>query len=43
MKVEIKKLSSTRKEEEKIQNLKEVSEETLQELELLKSHKKKEH
>ena len=34
MKVEIKKLSSTRKEEEKILNSKEVSEETLQELEL---------
>jgi hypothetical protein len=34
MKVEIKKLSSTKKEEEKIQNLKEVSEEISLELEL---------
>ena len=35
----IKKLSSIKKEEEKIQNLKEVSEETLLELELHLSHK----
>jgi hypothetical protein len=39
MKVETKKLLSTRKEEEKIQNSKEVSEETIQELELPRSHK----
>ena len=36
MKVEIKKLSSTKKEEEKIQNSNVVSEEALQELELQK-------
>jgi hypothetical protein len=42
MKVEIKKLSSIRKEEEKIHSLKEVSEETLLELELQASHNIKE-